>query len=1210
MRLKKLYLHGFKTFADKTEISFDQGVTAVVGPNGSGKSNIADAILWVLGEQKASALRGTRASDVIFAGSDKRKAMGMAEVSLTVDNSEGGLPLDFAEVTITRRVYRTGDAEYFINKSACRLKDIYELFLDTGVGRESYSLVNQSEIDAVLSVNPEDRRGLFEEAAGIKKYRVKKREALRKLEATEQNLTRVHDILSEIIGRIEPLRIQAEIAEHYNMLRERLRAIESTLLVIDLRTTSAELNVVRKARTQEEEKVAQHVVGLESAENKVEEIAHRLSDADASLETARLQYQAAMTQAERAQSELALAAQRAETLQDQLRRIAGERDELALSTAELASRIERLTADLAEAQTAEATHTSQVRAHQEALNALTREVGERTRQIERRHADSLALARKHAGQQAEFSRAEARVLELESSLPGLIAERDRAEAQLALELETQRQTEQERNAARERLTAANRLVETASAQRDSCRQGASGLQKAVTDAESRGMQITSRLKALEDLEASREGYYGGVRAVFEALKRKTLSGDYTLVADAFVSPPGFETALETALGASLQDIITNKEAEARAAIDFLYESRNGRATFLPLERMRPPRDRMDLGRSEGAPGVHGCALDLVTFEERFRPALDSLMGRVIICDSMDEGTRVARDARGWSRIVTLRGEVILPSGAMSGGRQTGKQSGEILGRKNEILSLKDQAKKAQQSVEAAQKAAQAGAAERERTDAALAEAQGAKQAAQFTESDAARRFEFCASNIRRAKEAVDHTVRRYAAAEETLERARHQASSAAAALESGGAETAGHDEAAAEEQEQLRLLTSQRDNLAAELTTARVALATESEKVANLGRSLRSAKFESEQSAQRDAEKARQQQMAHQESEDLVSRAAIREAESVRAAKHKEETHVSLEEHQKARQVLLQESYTANASLRALGEARAAALESIHKLELKEARFDVQLTQIAARLQEEYEISADEALSAPEDPAMADGSPQEVNRLRRELKQMGEVNTGSIAEYAEVVERSTYLTAQKDDLEESRVKLLEAIGEIDQSTRGVFMETFKAVAEAFDRLFVRLFRGGKTELVLTDPNDILETGIEIIVQPPGKKKQNLALLSGGERALTAAALLFAFLEVKPSPFVVMDEVDAPLDGANVERFADLLRDFGIRSQFIIITHNPTTMEAAPMWYGVTMQEPGISRVLGMQVPSGLEDPHQDQPKKKTAKPEPELAAAG
>jgi len=475
MRLKKLYLHGFKTFADKTEISFDQGVTAVVGPNGSGKSNIADAILWVLGEQKASALRGTRASDVIFAGSDKRKAMGMAEVSLTVDNSEGGLPLDFAEVTITRRVYRTGDAEYFINKSACRLKDIYELFLDTGVGRESYSLVNQSEIDAVLSVNPEDRRGLFEEAAGIKKYRVKKREALRKLEATDLNLTRVHDILSEIIGRIEPLRIQAELAEHYNMLRDRLRAIESTLLVIDLRTTDAELNAVRTARSTEEEKVAQHVLTLEAAEKQVEEITHKLSEADSSLEAARLQYQSAMTQAERAQSERALAAQRAETLQDQLRRIAGERDELANSTSELAARIEQLTRELAEAQTAETTHTSQVRAHQDALNTLTRDVGERTRQIERRHADSLALARKHAGQQAESSRAEARVLELESSLPGLIAERDRAESALAVEQETQRTTELERTAARERLTIVVKQLETASAQRDQCRQGAAGL---------------------------------------------------------------------------------------------------------------------------------------------------------------------------------------------------------------------------------------------------------------------------------------------------------------------------------------------------------------------------------------------------------------------------------------------------------------------------------------------------------------------------------------------------------------------------------------------------------------------------------------------------------------------------------------------------------------------------------------------------------------
>lgn len=1188
MRLKKLHLHGFKTFADRTEISFDEGVTVVVGPNGSGKSNIADAILWVLGEQKASALRGARASDVIFAGSDKRKPTGMAEVSLTVDNSEGVLPVEFNEVTVTRRVYRTGDAEFYINKTPCRLKDIYELFLDTGVGRESYALVNQSEIDAVLSANPEDRRSLFEEAAGIKKYRVKKREALRKLEATEANLTRVHDILSEITGRIEPLRLQSERAEQFLLLRDRLCAIESTLLIIDLRTIQAELNVARTAREGEDENVSKHSLALESAEARIEAISDQLAEADASLESVRQQYQAAISQAERAQSERALSTQRLETLHDQIRRISAERVELAARSAELRARIAEGTSELAMARTAEAAHAADVSSLQRSLEQVISEAGERTRRIERRHADSLALARKHAALQADAERSEARVLELKLSEANLSAEHGRLEASLAAEQDALRQAEIDRETARDLLTAANRSLEASIAVRDEARRSAADLQKKLTDTVSAHLVLTSRLHALEELEASREGYYGGVKAVFQALRTNALTGDYTLVADAFVAPAGLETALETALGASLQDIITSTETEARNAIDYLYESRHGRATFLPLERMRPHRDRVDLGRAQGAPGVLGCALDLVQFEEKFRPALDTLLGRIILCETMEMGSRVARESRNWSRIVTLRGEIITPSGSMSGGRQTGKQSGEILGRKNEITALRDQAQKAEAEYERSQKAVAGAQREREAAEAAVTAAQASRQASQLEESDCSRRFEFSSGTIRRAREACEQGARRLSAAQEGLEHARVHATVALAAMASGGVESAGHNEAAAEEQEQLLALSGSRDALATSLTAARIALATVGEKVSSLERALRTDRSEEEQTGQRDADKVVQESGARRESEELASRAAVREAESGSAGQLQESARAALEAHQRIRQELLQESNQANTQLRALADAKAAGLETIHRLELRETRLDVQMTQIAARLQEEYELSPDEVLAMDEDPAVTDGSPQEVGRLRRELKQMGEVNTGAIQEYAEVVERNGYLTTQRDDLEESRLKLLQAIGEIDASTHGVFLETFKAVGLAFDRLFVRLFNGGKTELVLTTPDDLLETGIDIMVQPPGKKRQNLALLSGGERALTAVALLFAFLEVKPSPFVVMDEVDAPLDGANVERFADLLREFGERSQFIIITHNPTTMEAAPVWYGVTMQEPGVSKVIGMEAPVGAD----------------------
>ena len=675
MRLKKLQLQGFKTFADKTEIEFAAGVTAIVGPNGSGKSNLGDAVLWVLGEQKASALRGAKAADVIFSGSEGRKASGMAEVSLTVDNSDGGLPLEFGEVVITRRAYRTGEGEYFLNKTPCRLKDIYELFLDTGVGRESYSLVNQGQIDAVLSVNAEDRRGLFEEAAGIKKYRVKKRESLRKLEATETNLLRVRDIQSEITGRVEPLRRQAERAETYQRLKDRLRAIESSLLICDLRFAEAQLETANKAREEQQAAALEYGKRLADAEAEAQNIARRHAEAEAALDSCRAALGAAATALERAESGRALAAQRTEGLTQAQKQVAGELEELEERRDALERQTAALDAELAGVRAEEADLRRDVGVRQAAVQSLGERIAGLTRQAERRRSESLALSRRLAAREADAARAGARVAELEAGLPGIAAETDRL-AVSARELRIDAEVGQAAaDAAKAALGVAEIAVTDALGRRDAARAATQAAQAKAQAAQSAAVALSTRLRTLQEMEAAQEGYFAGVKSVFDARKRGALSGEFTVVADSFQTPSGFEVALETALAASLQDIITDTEDAAKAAIAFLHENRAGRATFLPLNRMRPGRDMLDIRDIEGRSGVLGAALDIITFDSKFQPALEVLLGRVFICETLDDALRASAIAKGWNRIVT-RSRRDCPADRGAVRRASGRAHGE------------------------------------------------------------------------------------------------------------------------------------------------------------------------------------------------------------------------------------------------------------------------------------------------------------------------------------------------------------------------------------------------------------------------------------------------------------------------------------------------------------------------------------------------------
>jgi chromosome segregation protein len=1179
VQLKKLQLLGFKTFAEKTEIAIDSGMTAIVGPNGSGKSNIVDALLWVLGEQNPRLLRGNNAQDVIFSGTDQRKPLGMAEVRLTVDNSDESLPIHFSEVTITRRIYRSGESQYLLNNAPCRLKDIVELFLDTGVGKGAYSFVSQTEIDAVLSARPEDRRELFEEAAGIKKYRVKKKEALRKLEAAETNLNRVRDILHELEGQREPMEQQALTARRYLLLQERLHQIEVGLLVAELQKADYEIYAARQEREEDQASLLKIDAEMAKLERASEQVGEKLAATEAEMDAARTAHQSALSRVERTESQLALMEERGQAaLKSQ--------SQLAQELKEIQENITRLTnviaADQQERQTTEAEEAArrdEWAAQQATLGELEAAVREANRQVEERQSERMRLVQERAMRETAFQAATERFAEVKARAERLAQEMHTLET--ALE-ETRRRAEQAEATRQERAERRAERAERRAAveQRQSqVQQELSRARAALETARRTQAEQSARLQTLTELQENHEGFYQGVRAVLNAHKKGQIRGHYAPVVDLLTVPEPYRVAIEVALGGSLQDIVTRTEEEAQSAIQWLKQNRAGRATFLPLPLLRPgnktqvPRERPEVF----------CAADLVQYDADYAAVVQLLLGRALVVPDMDTAIEVSRRMNGWSKIVTREGELLTPGGALTGGSLQGRGA-HLVGRKGEMDDLKASLPKVRAEVERL-------AAQVEANGRTLQELEAERN--ELVRQEGTAQAEVAAAeSARTGAERELQRLQQDRADRETTRDALHtqqtqlqaEVERLMAAIQTGLAENESADDALLTLQEEARALAARRDGCRARAIALEVEVSRLREKREGLTRTIAA-----DRASLAALEQQRQQKQSLQATVQVEGADATAERERLivlreEARAYLQEVEADFARWRDQRQTLLNQSFETNNAIKERTQRRAEVTKNLHETELRLARLEVQIAQAVERLQQEYEISKDEALARPEETTVDRNTAMEVNRLRRELRAMGQVNTGAVTEFERLTERIEFLTTQRDDLEKGRASLLETIAEIDDSTRGVFMETFEAVRAEFDRLFQRLFEGGTTKLVLTTPEDILETGIDVIAQPPGKKPQSLSLLSGGERALTAVALLFAFMSVKPSPFVLLDEVDAPLDGANVEKFTLLVKEFSQKSQFLIVTHNPVTMEAAPTWYGVTMREPGVSSILSYRVP--------------------------
>ncbi len=1186
MHLKRLELYGFKTFPDRTSLEFGPGVIGIVGPNGSGKSNLADAILWCLGEQSMKSLRSSRAGDVIFAGSDTRKRLGVAEVSLTLDNGDGALPLDFSEVTMTRRVFRSGEGEYFINRVPCRLRDIHELLLDTGIGRNAYSMISQTEIDRILSVRSEDRREIFEQAAGIQRYRRRKNEAGRKLDRVCANLTRVNDIIHELEAQLEPLAAQSETAREYKRLSKELFDLKLSLMVHQRRAMLENLgNARRRQADLERESEKARTRSCQLAAEEVQ-LRANLQELEGRLDDTRSLASRLGSEVERAEGGRNLAQQRIEDLQAQLARAKEELTDLegqkTAAEEELAAAESERPALERQARELQAEIEAREARLKESTGALVH-TGKSVEEQRSEHLDTLrelADARNRLGQcESLLGAAQARISRLKEQHAAASAQR----AELAA-----RADEAERALGELRASRDQRAAEMAALRLEQETAEATGreLQERQADLRERLSAVRSRQRALHEMERSREGLRAGVRAVLAAAEQGRLSGEYQTVVDLINVPQELEAAVEAALGPAAGDLVVPSPAEAVQAIAFLKGSKAGRATFLPRSSTRVgprPAGLAELTRSHRC---HGAAADLVRCVEGAEEIVEQLLGRVLVVETLEDALRISQECPGWRSIVTLEGDVVRPWGPVTGGSH--REGSGLIGRPREIAQLEKEAagfeeqlaRKATNLMQARERATKA----RDEADSRLEEAErlGAEVAA--TE----RQVEVTAEKVRLAAEREESLSSERHSLEEEAAQIEQERSAALAAVEEIERRKRAAESAMSETESALSAGRDAREELSATTVELRVRLTS----VEGDSRAI-------DARIQKIRQSLRMLESAMGDRGSLADQLATGEQQAVQSLQEsgaqldrlREQHHRSEEELarcQEQRQHLL-DALAQNREEAAAIRAEIETLQSrAHRLELRLTQIEGEITFCERTLAEEYRISLDEAEQRAQPIDSRTAAQQTVKELQEKVEALGDVNVGAIEEYERVQQRLDFMGGQRQDLEAAREDLQQAIIEIDGEAKTRFLEAFQKIQREFQEFFSRLFGGGRGELSLTDKDNVLECGVDVTVTVPGKKTRDLLQLSGGERALTATAILFALLKVKPSPFVILDEVDAPLDDSNIGRYAALLREFAQESQFVVITHNKGTMESADVLYGVTMEESGTSKLIGMR----LRDPEE------------------
>ena len=1182
MFVKRLELIGFKSFADRADLEVAPGVTAVMGPNGSGKSNIADAIRWVLGEQSIRLLRGARLEDVIFAGSDVRKPVNYAEVRLLFDNADHALPIDYAEVAVARRVYRSGESEFFINQTACRLKDITELFMDTGMGREAYSVIGQGRIEEILSNKPEERRGIFEEAAGIVKFKVRRREAEKKLADADLSLLRVRDLIAELSLQLEPLEKRSQVAQVYKQVLAAAERLSAAVL-------SAEFDQIHEknhqlvARIDEAQRETEAIIaGETAAESELIRLRALLEESERDLQRVQADRLDATAKVEKNEGDLRVHAERRSHLDEQSQE--GQRlaqrleDEINAAETELDALFARKTGL---EQTADGLR-SQLKRHQEEragkprLQQLRGELAEARSQM-------IELMREQAAERNEWHNAEQWLAQQQRRLERVRLEQETAEVEAMRLLRLRDGAASELQAMQSQLLLLEKEREQSHAEWQRALEEQKALQQKAGQIEKTRLELNSRLRALQGMHETRQGFASGPKAVLNAVKKRQLGGVIGAVADLFKVGKDWETAVETALGGSLQNVVTDTEASARACIAHLKKNNLGRATFLPLSvlagRTFSAKERALI---EAISGFVGVASELVEIEPKLVPVAEFLLGQVLVVTDLEVANVVAAKLHHRYRIVTRDGDVVHPGGSMTGGSQSGRGSGLLAINRGmeelatELEGVDRQWEGVRQELAAAQKQVQDNQQQWRRDE---------ERYQQLERTQRERDNEWRIADVTYRKQAenaealVAQATQLALECEDSLAK-KNDLQQKVAAIEQ---QAAGSEVSIRDWERQIAEEEARQEEHQDEWTEWRVQLAECEEAL----RSVEAARVRQEQ--ERSQLLARKQQtlasLAELQArmEDLGASGLRLEAEQTSLHAQLALVEQSLARALAERQARADASGVAEVQVQSVRAKRRQKEAQVHELQLALGKYSVELETKENELREKHGLGIELARNRfPLDQPLAQAR-EELARLRTELQRFDGVNLGDIEEYESQRERHQFLTDEEADLQQAQTQLRELIAEMDAEMGKRFRETFTQVRNSFQEVFRDLFGGGRADLRLEGAGDPLLDGIDILAEPPGKKLQMLSLLSGGERALTALALLFAILKVKPVPFCVLDEVEAALDEVNVVRFAEFLKQFSAQTQFIVITHRRGTMEAADVLYGVTMQETGVSRLVSVRV---------------------------
>ena len=1180
MYLKRIETIGFKSFADKTVVEFEQGVTAVVGPNGSGKSNISDAIRWVLGEQSAKSLRGGKMEDIIFAGTSTRKPLNFAEVTLVLDNSCGSLPIDYEEVSITRRVYRTGDSEYLINKQKVRLKDVVDLIMDTGIGHDSLSIISQDKVKAIVEARVEDRRVIIEEAAGVLKYKMRKKEATRKLESTSDNLSRVQDIIFELEDQVEPLRKQSEQAEKYMVLKQECSDSEISVLAYDIKTLNDQMERSKKERKDVE---FEHV-----------SINAKIANDERRRDTLKQNQQAQERQLEQLQADLVETSEWIQKLQGQRdvlkerhKNASSNKEELAEQQAQLESRLETSQVELKTAEEAMTKTKTSLETKQSQLQKVSEEY---------QHLEENLKIQLDTTRDAYFEDVN-RLASVKNQYIAINQQIKRTETTLERINEDEEKALLDRDALvqeQETFKAQYGKFETSlKEKRDLYQQLYKEHQQRLKQAEmetNRHRHLThqldkmnNRLQWLEDAQKDFSGFNEGVKKILKAREQGQVSGIEGAVAELVTVPKELELAMDVVLGPVMQQIVTTNDDSAKKAIDFLKKHHAGRATFLPLNVIKSRLLPMDVqNRIQGNQDVVGVASQLVGYDQRYRQIVENILGNIIVTKDLNVAKNLAKQLNYRYRIVTLDGDVINAGGAMTGGAVK-RQGSSLLRQKNEIEDCQRQIQQLTDELEQSKVLQEEWAQTVKQSEKELQKVQLAGERLKEKMSEVNQQklaFEYREKSQNEREQLLRIERREHEAELKQLVEKNNQLAEDRLVLEQRIEEAKATIETLEEQLEQQEELKSQ---LLQQMTELKVDVAKLETALHNECATFERLKGETEQVRTRLKELL--DKIAESEQALLGNDDEVVQLEANLAEK-KEKREGIIEQIQDQRVTLTkvsQELETLEREVRESHKVQQKMAESLNQLDVSIGKVDVEMDIMIKKLEEEYQMTFDHANENYPLKGSIEEIKSRIRSIKGQIAALGEINVGAIQEYQRVKERYDFLTTQRDDLIEAKATLEETINEMDQEMTVKFKETFDLVREQYMEIFKKLFGGGSADLVLTDPHDLLHTGVEIIAQPPGTKLKTSNLLSGGQKALTSIALLFAILKVRTVPFCVLDEVEAALDEANVARYANYLKAFSNETQFIVITHRKGTMEKADVLYGVTMQERGVTKLVSVRM---------------------------